>query len=103
LQLLLEVRSKATGALVYTKEEPVCTFLNTEKSIVPDVINASNIPPAVMTGACPFPAGKYWIKNAVFDEKKFNNVAFGNYIARVTLSERGKTLAAIEVKASFTL
>ena len=47
--------------------------------------------------------GKYWVKNVVLDEKRLKNIPIGNYNGRLTLLERGKPLAAIEVNSSIKL
>jgi hypothetical protein len=103
LKLLLEVRNKKTGMVIYKVEEPLCGYFKKEKMVVPDIIKNSNIPPEIMTDLCPFPKGKYWVKNVVLDEKKFAAFPPGKYTGRLTLLEHGKALAAIEVSINLSI
>ncbi|KAG5673764.1 hypothetical protein PVAND_003784 [Polypedilum vanderplanki] len=102
-KILLEIKSKTTGSLIYKREDLLCTFLQKENLIIPGLIQKSNIPTDVMTDLCPFPSGDYWIKNYTIDESKFLTAPIGNYNTKISLLERGKVLASISSNTYLTI
>lgn len=56
---MLEIRNRATKAMLFRYEQSVCVFLKTEKMVLPEVIEHSNIDP----NQCPFQAVRLELKS----------------------------------------
>lgn len=54
----------------------LCTCLNTDQYLYPDLVNISNFPPQ-SPNLCPMPPGKFFINNFVIDTTKLPYFPFG--------------------------
>lgn len=93
---MIELRSVLNGEVLMKAEKPFCDLWTTEKTVIPEIRKASNMPET----SCPVPKGNYTITNYVIDQTKFE-LPPGSYIAYFLLTDENQdTLIEMELTAT---
>ncbi|CAO1406426.1 unnamed protein product [Diamesa tonsa] len=82
--------------VIVKQVQPSCEFMKNDKMTWPQLVNKSDMP---KDAPCPFPKGKYSIKDYTLDSNQLPpGILPGTYFAKLTILDGLKPVAGYEVK-----